>query len=180
MCLNSSHPTTLFFLFMCIELSESQSVFFFFNHNSSQFVRALVILSDGKTHLAMQAEHKKRTLGLRSNRCQCYVCQSEQEEKYKSNRERQCLWLAFLENVCDRALMMVVETQLRSRCKAQLAHSFHNASVTAWCFQFVGPSVHPILLNGISQEHLVTSTLKIHTLIMTKFHSNVQQDKMMK
>lgn len=116
---------------MCIELSESQSVCFFLNHNSSQFVRALVILSDGKTHLAMQAEHKKRTLGLRSNRCQCYVCRSEQEEKYKSNRERQCLWLAFLENVCDRALMMVVETQLRSRCEAQLAHSFHNASVTA-------------------------------------------------
>lgn len=91
-------------------------------------MHALVILSDGKTHLAMQAEHKKCTIGLHTNRCQCYVCQSEQEEKYKSDRECQYLWLAFLENVCNRALM-VVETQLRSRCKAQLAHSFHNASV---------------------------------------------------
>ena len=55
--------------------------FFFFNHTSSQFMHAPVIWTDGKSHLAMQAEHKKCTVGLHSNRCQWYVCQKEQEEK---------------------------------------------------------------------------------------------------
>lgn len=108
-------PTSTALLSLTCLINEVKATVFFLNHKSSQCGHALLISSDGRTHLAMQAEHKTCTMGLHAN-----CCQRSLPAQTKKTIGCQYLWLALLEDASKS--LSGWGNLLTSRCKVQLTH----------------------------------------------------------